>query len=130
MTCLEKEEAVRKLLCREFNTSLLKKRLPVGITSNKNIKLHEFDCVSEDESIVAEIKTNELKATQAKPNGRYFSSIKWALIGDIYMLSRINASTKILVLTDKPLFDLCSKDMDGILPENTKIIYRHIEDSL
>ena len=127
MTPLQKEKAVRDILSEEFNIPLSKKSLVVGTKSNGRIKLHEFDCVSPDESIVAEVKSNELKTTPQKPNGRYFSAIKWALLGDIYMLSRINASTKLLVLTNKPLFDLCSQDMDGILPQNTKIIHRTVK---
>ena len=126
MTRLEKEKAIREILSKEFNSTLIKQRLPVGIKSNGETKYHEFDCVSVDQSIVAEVKTNELKATPEKPNGRYFSAIKWALLGDIYMLNRIDASSKYLVLTDKPLFDLCSNDLDGILPINTQVIFRSL----
>ena len=126
MTPLEKEESIRKILEEEFHTPLFKTRLAIGTKFNGEVKYHEFDGVSADQKIVVEIKTNELKVTPEKPNGRYFSAIKWALLGDIYMLSRVNASSKYLVLTDQSLFNICLTDLDGILPENTQIIFRRI----
>lgn len=121
------EETVRGMLEDEFHVRLLKMRLPVGVKANGETRYHEFDCVSPDQQIVAEIKTNKLKASASKPNGRYYSAIKWALLGDVYMLGRICAAKKYLVLTDEPLFKVCKQDMDGILPENTAILLKGIE---
>jgi hypothetical protein len=72
---------------------------------------------------VIEVKTNQLNPTPGKPKGRYDSAIKQALVLDLYMLTRINARTKLLVLTDHPLFDLCSRDMDGLLAPDTRIVH-------
>ncbi len=120
------EETVRRMLEHEFHVPQSKMRLPVDVKANGETKHHEFDCVSPDKQFVAEIKTNELKASASNPNGRYFNAIKWALLGDVYMLGRIRAARKYLVLTDKPLFKVCQQDMDGILPENTAILLKRI----
>lgn len=79
--------------------------------------------VSPDNQFVVEVKTNELGAKPGQPKGRYPNAIKQALGLDLYLLSRINAETKLLVLTDRPLYDLCSRDMDGLLAPDTQIVY-------
>jgi hypothetical protein len=119
------EQKVRELLQEEYQALLPKKRLAVGTKSNGEKRYHEFDGVSPDQKIVFEVKSNQVTATKTKPTGRYFSAIKWALLSDVYLLSRIPAQTRLLVLTDKTLFDICREDMDGLLPENTQIIYRN-----
>lgn len=119
------EQRVREILQEEYHALLPKKRLSVGIKSNGERRYHEFDGVSPDQKIVFEVKSNQVIATKAKPAGRYFSAIKWALLGDVYLMSRIPAQIRLLVLTDKTLFDICREDMDGLLPENTQIIYRN-----
>ena len=119
------EQKVRELLQEEYQAPLPKKRLAIGTKSNGEKRYHEFDGVSPDQNIVFEVKSNKIAATKAKPAGRYFSAIKWALLGDVYLMSRIPAQTRLLVLTDKTLFDICREDMDGLLPENTQVIYRN-----
>ena len=119
------ERKVREILQEEYHAPLPKKRLSVGTKSNGEKRYHEFDGVSPDHKIVFEVKSNQVTSTKAKPKGRYFSAIKWALLGDVYLLSRIPAQTRLLVLTDKTLYDICREDMDGLLPENTQIIYRN-----
>lgn len=119
------ERKVREILQEEYHALLPKQRLPIGVKSNGEKRYHEFDGVSPDQRIVFEVKSNQVTATKAKPTGRYFSAIKWALLSDVYLLSRIPAQTRLLVLTDRTLFDICREDMDGLLPENTQIIYRN-----
>lgn len=119
------EKKVREMLQEEYHSPLAKMRLPIGTKSNGERLYHEFDGVSPDQGIVFEVKSNQVMATKTKPAGRYFSAIKWALLSDVYLLSRIPAQTRLLVLTDKALFDICREDMDGLLPENTQIIYRN-----
>lgn len=118
------ERKVREMLQKEYAAPLPKKRLPIGTKANGEKRYHEFDGVSPDQKIVFEVESSQVTATKAKPTGRYFSAIKWALLGDVYLLSRIQAQTRLLVLTDRTLFDICRDDMDGLLPENTQVIYR------
>jgi hypothetical protein len=115
------EGRVRAFLEQKFRTPLPSKKLVVGIASDGRHRFHEFDGASPDGRLVIEIKTNQLKSTPDNPHGRYFSAIKWALVGDLYMLERVEAKQKLLVLTDRPLFEIFSKDMDGMLPSNTHV---------
>jgi len=102
----------------KLNSKLPETRLAIGIASDGQERFHNFDGVSPDHQTVIAIKSNELKA-----NDRYNSAIKPALVYDLYMLSRISAKTKRLVLTDQALFKQCSRDMDGKLASDTTIVY-------
>lgn len=125
MTPREIERKVRKLLETEYKTSLPETKLVIGRRSTGEDCFHRFDGVSLDRSIVFEVKSNQLKPSEKKRNGRYFNAIKWALLGDVYMLTRVQARTKLLVLTDWNLFEVWRKDIDGILPDDISIIYRN-----
>jgi hypothetical protein len=121
MDRLGDEDRVRQRIGQRFGVQLTKRELVVGIKADGREKRHQFDGVTSDGQFVIEVKTNELNATPKKPKGRYESAIKQALFLDLYMLSRINAKTKLLVLTDRPLFDLCSRDTDGLLASDTEV---------
>ena len=123
MDRLGDEDRIRQRIGEQFGVQLAKKKLVVGMKAGGSERHHEFDGVSPDGQFVIEIKTNELKSTPDKPKGRYNSAIKPALFLDLYMLSRVNAKTKLLVLTDRPLFNLCCRDMDGLLAADTQVVY-------
>src|SRR5271157_629399 len=112
------ESKVRELMEQKLKVKLPETRLAVAVASDGQERYHKFDGVSPDRRIVIAIKSNELKA-----NDRYDSAIKQALVYDLYMLSRISAKTKMLVLTDVALFERCSRDMDGKLAADTTIVY-------
>jgi hypothetical protein len=118
---LDWENRVRQRVGEQFGVQLSKRKLAVGRTSSGVERLHEFDGVSPNCEVVIEVKTNTLD-TSVRPRGRYDSAIKQALALDLYMLTRVRAKTKLLVLTDRPLFDLCSHDMDGLLDPDTQIV--------
>lgn len=123
MDRLKIEDQIRTLIGRRFGVELQKRKLVIGKRADESDRFHEFDGVSRDGQLVIEIKTNELRVSEAKPRGRYDSAIKQALILDLYMLSRLSAKKKLLVLTDRQLFDLCSRDMDGMLAPDTEIFH-------
>jgi hypothetical protein len=112
---LNEEDRVRRRIGEQFGVYLTKRKLSVGIKADGRPRLHESDGVSPDSQVVIEVKTNELSAAPGNPRGRYDSAIKQSLVLDLYMLSRATANTKLLALTDRPLFDVCSRDMDGLL---------------
>jgi hypothetical protein len=117
------EHAVRLRMADRLGVPLEKRKLVVGVRADRSQRHHEFDGVSQDGQTVIEIKTNKLNSTPGKPKGRYDSAIKPALTLDLYMLSRIRAGTKLLVLTDRPLFEVCSPDMDGLLTHDSRIVH-------
>jgi hypothetical protein len=123
MDRLGDEDKVRQRMGAQLGIELVKRRLVVGKTAAGVERHHEFDGVSSDGEVVIEVKTNQLTPTPDKPKGRYESAIKQALTLDLYMLTRISAKTKLLVLTDRPLFELCSRDMDGLLAPDTRIVH-------
>jgi hypothetical protein len=123
MDRLSHEDRVRQRIGEQFGVQLEKRKLVVGVKTDGVPRLHEFDGVSPDNQVVIEVKTNELRAAPGKPRGRYDSAIKQALALDLYMLSRVSAGTKMLVLTDRPLFDVCSRDMDGLLAPDIQIVH-------
>jgi hypothetical protein len=129
MERLSHEDRARRRIGKQFGIQLVKRKLAVGIMADGVQRLHEFDGVSPDGKVAIEVKTNELRATPGKPRGRYDSAIKQALALDLYVLSRVSARTKLLVLTDRPLFDVCSRDMDGLLAPDTQIVYCSAEGS-
>ena len=119
---LSVEGRVRVLIGERYGVELVKRTLVVGTRADGSERHHEFDGVSADRQVVIEVKTNKLD-TSVRPRGRYDSAIKQALTLDLYMLTRVNAKIKLLVLTDRPLFDLCIRDMDGLLSPDTQIVY-------
>lgn len=92
-----KEEKVRSVLGKEFRTKFSKKRLITDIN-------HEFDLVSENQRIVGEVKTSEPNSRAMKGNG-----LRTAQLGDLardcLLLLTVKADRRILVLTDKTVFE-------------------------
>ena len=123
MDRLGDEAIVRQWIAERLGTQLVKRTLVVGTGANGSERHHQFDGVSPDGQVVIEVKTNQLKVTPGHPKGRYDSAIKPALVLDLYMLSRVTAKVKLLILTDRPLFDVFSQDMDGLLAPDTRILY-------
>jgi hypothetical protein len=118
------EEKVKKILEREFNTTFVKRKLVVGKKSNSDKIKKEFDLISEDNKIVVEVKSYKLDNKTTKKTG-YTTTRKWRLIGACFYLSKVkNATSRILVLTNKDLFSEFKKDMNGLLNSNVEI--RHI----
>ncbi len=118
---LSEEEFVKEKIGKEFDTKFDTKKLIVGYKDNKEPKYHEFDLVSEDESIVAEVKSS--KGIVGEDNNRNSAGIS-TCFQDCYLLSKIPAKRKILALTDKDMFEFFTKDSDGIInSDNIKVRY-------
>jgi len=116
------EERARKVLGTKLGKTFHKRKLTIGCDSNGKDVKHEFDLVSEDKEIVGEVKSGKLGNESTKEAG-YSSTRKFRLIGDIFYLERTKASHKLLILTDKDLFDKFRKDMDGLLTTDIEIIH-------
>jgi hypothetical protein len=98
------EENVKKILEREFNKTFTKRKLVLGKKSNGDKIEKEFDLVSDDNKIVVEVKSYKFGNKTTKKSG-YTTTRKWRLIGACFYLSKVkNATSRILVLTNKDLF--------------------------
>jgi Holliday junction resolvase-like predicted endonuclease len=115
------EEKVKSILERGFNQKFNKQKLIVGKKSVGEPIYKEFDLVSEDGSIIVEVKSYKYGNNTTKSAG-YTSTRKWRLIGACFYLNKAkpkNRKTKIkkriLVLTNKKLHDIFTHDMDGLI---------------
>lgn len=107
----EIEELVRVKLGEMFGTKFRKGKLLVGHDSKKRPKIHEFDFISEDMNIIGEIKSG-------KCSRRNFSL---ALV-DCFFLSKVEAQTKLMVFTDKELYDYFKDNSEGLINNNIRPI--------
>lgn len=104
MSWQKKEEHIRSMLSRKFGVKLEKRKVPLRGTDNKT---YEFDLVSNDGSIVGEIKTYTCKAKR-------FPYAKIAHTSEACLfLSHTDAKKKLLVLTDKDFYKLFTEDPRG-----------------
>jgi hypothetical protein len=97
----------------------------IGIRSDKSQKFHKFDLVSNDEGIIGEIKSSKF-SNETTGKAGYTTTRKARLIEALFYLSRVKAHTKLLILTDKDLFEQFKKDMDGLLSADIKIIHVNV----
>ena len=93
------------------------KHLPLHKKRDGTFAYHKFDAVSEDTSIVANIKSSSWTTSAGKsPAGKV-----GGLFEDIYLLSLAEAKTKLLILTDKESYERFTKTSDGKLAEGVEI---------
>ncbi|HWM05441.1 MAG TPA: hypothetical protein VNP92_24135 [Actinophytocola sp.] len=83
------EDHVRDMLSAKYQVAFRKERLRLQPGGE-----HEFDAVSTDRRIVASIKT-----ASAPPNGKHPSAKVVNAIAELYFLSVVRASKRLLVLT-------------------------------
>ena len=106
------EQRVREILEREYGKALSKKRISLG-----NLK-HEFDLCSNDGEIVGEIKSGK----DLTPNGKKIKSYRFAEIClDCLYLMSVECKKKIMVLTNKQMYDVFLWMIEGLSIENVEI---------
>ncbi len=92
--------------------------------TKKTLKLrtggnHEFDAVSQDNSIIAGIKTNSGKTSGGNPpSGKYA-----VLFQELYFLSLVQALRKLLVLTNKDMYKAFQNNSSGKIAEGIEIVF-------
>jgi hypothetical protein len=111
------EEIAAKWLEAEFRLCFSKKSLPVGIRGDGKIALHSFDLVSEDNQIVAEVKSHQKTKGGNIPSGK---------ISDTYhacsMLEKVKAQKKLLLLTDRAFYDIFKRYSDGKISDDIEVV--------
>ena len=112
------ETFIRNELAKSYpGHTFTKKSLPLRKKVDGNYAFMEFDAVSDDKSIVAEIKSGSWQTS-----GRKFPSGKRAqLFQSIYFLSLVDAKTKLLILTDRECYEGFLATSDGKLGDRIEI---------
>ncbi len=105
------EQRVREILEREFGKTLPKKRISLG-----NLK-HEFDLCSNDREIIGEIKSGK----DLTPNGKRKSYRFAEICLDCLYLMGVECKKKIMVLTNKEMYDVFRWMIAGLSIENVEI---------
>jgi len=114
----EKEGEVRQVLGKKLNTSFEKKKLLIGYKSNGTLKEHEFDLVSSDGKIIGEVKTFKPLKGGGRPSGKIDTTFQAC-----YLLEKVIAQRKLLVLTDKKFYEIFKKESDGIVSKDIEILH-------
>jgi len=114
----KKEQSIREQLSKEFNINLERRKLLIGHKSDGTPREHEFDLVSPDGKIVGEVKTFKPLKGGGRPSGKIDTSFQAC-----YLLEKVKAQRKLLVLTNKEFFELFKKECDGIVSKDIEILY-------
>ncbi len=114
----EVELFVRKELERHYaGHTFTEKPLPLCKRRDGTSAFHKFDAVSEDNTIVASIKSHSWKTRGGKhPAGKIAG-----LFQALYFLSLVNAQNKLLILTDKEAYDGFLRVSDGKISNDIEI---------
>ena len=107
----KKEEEIRNELSKYFGMKLEKKAVKLKGTE----KTWEADFVSEDGSIVGEIKTADFKGIKTSAIARNICCPY------LYLFNTIGAKRRILILTKKRLYDLIKERREGEIALNSGI---------
>lgn len=108
------ENYVRSELELTYGEPFSKRKL--RITENG---FHEFDAVSKSELIVASIKSSSGRTSGNKnPSGKISSSI-----ADMYYLSLVPASQRLLILTNAEFFEIMVRTMKGRIGHSINILH-------
>jgi hypothetical protein len=100
------EPYVREVLAKEFNSPFEAKQLTLETGGT-----HEFNAVSEDQRVVAVIKTSS-----GRTSGGGLPSGKMKVAeSDLYYLTLVRAPNRFLVLTDPEFYELLSSRLHGRL---------------
>jgi len=106
------ENLVRVKLEEIFGTRFRKRKLIIGFDSRKRPKIHEFDFVSEDMEIVGELKSGKCSRT----------NYERAFVDCVY-LSKIKASTKLMIFTNKSLYEYFKDNSEGLISKDVRVIF-------
>lgn len=113
------ENYVRKQLTEKFGQPFSKKRLSIGYKANGQPTTREFDAVSEDGAIVADIKSSTGKTSGGKnPSGKVAAAYK-----DLYFLSLVKAPRRLLILTDPNFYAILQRNSDGKLAPGLELLH-------
>lgn len=115
------EKIIGKMISEKYNKKFYEKRkdkqLVIGKRSSGEAILHEFDLVSEDKTIIGEIK-NYRHTLKAHANTRFPRVLK-----DCIFLERVAAIKKLMIFTEKQTYEAMKHDLDGIISSKVELVY-------
>lgn len=121
------ERMVRSLLGEKFKkrfyTGRIDRTLVVGQRSNGELIKHEFDLVSEDKTIIGEVKSDKY-TKRAHSNTRFFR-----ILGVCKYLEMIAAEKKMLILTNEEMYKVMKHDLDGLISSDIEIIHINLKNA-
>ena len=112
------EPFIRKELGKSYpGHTFTEKALPLRKKKDGNYGVYNFDAVSEDNSIVASIKSHSwLTSGGNVPSGKI-----GMIYQSLYFLSLVDAKTKLLILTDREAYKGFLTVSDGKVAEDIEI---------
>lgn len=111
------EEIAKEWMQKKFQCLFSKGQLQVGRKSDGKPAMHNFDLVSEDCQIVAEVKSHQLTKSGKIPSGKISDTYKACL-----MLEKINVRQKFLILTDREFYEIFKRYSDGKISKTIEIV--------
>ena len=105
---------VRSWLKDQYGVEFGKNALPLRHCEGK----HEFDAVSSNGNIVAEIKT----ASGWTSGGKHPSGKRASAFEQLYFLSLVEADKKLLVITDAEFLEIMKARTAGIVPADIELV--------
>jgi len=112
------EPFIRKELEKSYpGRTFTPKTLALRKKRDGTYAVHEFDAVSEDNSVVASIKSHSWLTSGGKSPAGKIGQIYEAL----YFLTLVDAKTKLLILTDREAYEGFLRVSDGKIAEGMEI---------
>lgn len=114
----EVELFIRKQLAKDYRGhTFTEKALSLRKRRDGTYAVHNFDAVSEDNTIVASIKSHSwLTSGGKRPSGKIAE-----IYQSLYLLTLINAKTKLLILTDRETYEGFLSESDGKIANGVEI---------
>ena len=116
------EDFVRNWLTNKYNKQFFKNDTELKlITGGK----HRFDIVSQDLSIIGDIKSSTTRL-----NGKVGVGTWKSVFMDLYYLSLVKADKKLMILTNKEFFKFFKNKSKGKIWPDTELLYCKLPDNL
>lgn len=112
------EEIAKNWLQNRFRISFSRRNLQVGTKPNRQPAMHNFDLVSEDNHIVAEVKSHQLTKGGNVPSGKISDTYQAC-----FMLEKVSAKKKLLILTDSRFYEIFRRYSEGKISEEIEIVF-------
>jgi hypothetical protein len=108
----EIEELVRERLETMLGKKLRKGKLILRCNTKRQPQIHEFDLISEDMSVIGEVKSGKHSMTNYRS----------ALVDCLY-LSRTRVPRKLMVFTNKQLCEYFRRSSEGLVSRDIDVIF-------